>query len=164
MGAGVKECGGGVELVGRKGGLGGARAGGGLSSPDSVRAGLAVGGGSDYVFWEGIPPRDQDRVRGRGSPELRVRGVEGAGLRWRGRGGALRLALAAVPPERREARSALARAPAAGLGGGAGTRAAGFPRRDPEGSGPGDRVWGFAQGRCWGPRQSVGLAVCDAVV
>lgn len=60
MGAGVKECGGGVELVGRKGGLGGARAGGGLSSPDSVRAGLAVGGGVRLCFLGGDPsPRSR---------------------------------------------------------------------------------------------------------
>lgn len=150
--------------MGGKGGWEGPGQGETVKSRFGPRGARGGGGVSDYVFWEGIPPPRQDRVRGRGSPELRVRGVEGAGLRWRGRGGALRLALAAVPPERREARSALARAPAAGLGGGAGARAAGFPRRDPEGSGPGDRVWGFAQGRCWGPRQSVGLAVCDAVV
>lgn len=79
MGAGVKECGGGVELVGRKGGLGGARAGGGLSSPDSVRAGLAVGGG-------------QTMFSGRGSlPAIKTESVEGGALsfgcgEWRGRG------------------------------------------------------------------------------
>lgn len=44
------------------------------------------------------------------------------------------MALAAVSPERREARSALARALAAGVGGGAGERAAGFPWRETEGS------------------------------
>ena len=70
------------------------------------------------------------------------------------------MALAAVSPERREARSALARALAAGVGGGAGERAAGFPWREPGGSGPGGQERG-AEG---GPWRSVDLAVCDAVV
>lgn len=145
--------------------MGGARAG--EDCQVQIRSARdSVGGGkvSDYVFWEVFLPRIKTGSVEGGALSFGVRGVEGAGLRWRGWGGALRLELAAVPPERREARSALARALAAGLGGGAAARAAGFPRRDPEGSDPGDRVGSFAQGRCWGPRQSVGLAVCDAVV
>lgn len=50
------------------------------------------------------------------------------------------MALVAVSPERLEARSALARAPAAGLRGGAGKWAAGFPLRLLEGLGPECRV------------------------
>lgn len=51
------------------------------------------------------------------------------------------MALVAVSPERLEARSALARAPAAaGLGGGAEKWAAGFPLRELEGLGPEGRV------------------------
>lgn len=55
------------------------------------------------------------------------------------------MALVAVPSERLQARSALARAPAAGLRGGAGTQAAGFPRREPEG-----RPWRFGGRFCAG--------------
>lgn len=58
--------------------------------------------------------------------------------------------LVAVPPVWLEARLALARASAAGLGGGAGTWAAGFPLREPEGSGPGGLVGGFCAGKVSG--------------
>lgn len=115
----------GEEIVWRKGRSGRSGARGALSRPESVRAGL----GEDARLLFGGGDSQRGRVPGAGSPEPRVRGEEGVGLRWRGRGGAPRLALAAIPPERREARSARAWAPAAGLGGGAGTLAAGFPPR-----------------------------------
>ena len=62
------------------------------------------------------------------------------------------MALAAVTPDRREARSTLARAMAAGLGGGAGEQAAGFPLWVPEGSGPGVQGRGGGGGVPDGPR------------
>lgn len=103
--------------------MGGAGAEGELSCPDSVSAGLA-GKVSDYVFLGGVAPSPiKVGSLERGALSFGMRGEEWAGLSWRG-GGAPRLALAAVPPERREARLALARALAAGLGGGAGARVA----------------------------------------
>lgn len=54
------------------------------------------------------------------------------------------------PCERLEARSALARAPAAGLGGGAGTRAAGFSAVGTGGVGPWRPVGGFCAGKVSG--------------
>lgn len=75
------------------------------------------------------------------------------------------MALAAISLEQREARSALARALAAGLGGGAGVRVAGFPRHELEGSGSGGQVGFFCSGGgvVGGLWQSLDLAVCDAV-
>lgn len=89
MGAGVKEVRCGEELVGRKGRLGGARAGGGLSSPDTGCAGLGGGVKCQTVrFGEMFPASLQPRIRSleKGALSFEVRGEEGAGLRWRGRG------------------------------------------------------------------------------
>lgn len=87
---------------------------------------------SDYVFGGDVSFPGLRLGPLKGSLELQgIRGGRGWG--GGGGGGALRLALAAVTPDRREARSTLARAMAAGLGGGAGEQAAGFPLWVPEG-------------------------------
>lgn len=71
--------------MGGKGGWEGPGAGGGLSSPHSVRAGLR-GKVANSVFREVFPPPDQDRVHVRGSPELRGAGRGGGGAEVEGAG------------------------------------------------------------------------------
>lgn len=103
-----------------------------MSRSRRCRAWGSGGGGGPGEFWGDVPPSP---IKGLWS-ELRGVESEGGGVRRRGRGKCPEVGAGRDSPERRVARSTLARAPAVGLGGGVGAR--GEPAR----SGPGGPVEG----------------------